>query len=71
MKRRITIEVDDAVFPPACPDAPLTPSGEARMQAEVELGLLIGPMQVENQRTVAAALLSRHGVTLIADEQID
>jgi hypothetical protein len=67
MKRKITLEVDDALFPKALTN----PMSTIRMMTEVHLGLLIGPMEADHQRTEAVAFLSAYGVTLILDEQID
>lgn len=64
MKRRITIEVDDQIFPSAVRQP------ELRREAERHFGLLIGRVEFDFQRGFAVEDLLKHGVTLIMDEQL-
>lgn len=64
MKRKITLIVDDEVFPSAF-------DGDRRMKAEVALGFVIARVEREGVRAEMTAELKRDwGVELIMDEQV-
>lgn len=64
MKRRITIEVDDQVFPVG------TEQPDHRRSAEILLGYLVGRVQLDLQRHRVPRQLEQFGVRLIEDVQL-